>query len=363
MSQALQHDSQYNRLHSDNHREKAPTLSPSSNHPLSELTKWVAEDFQAVDKLIQSNVSSDVSLIPELASYLIQAGGKRIRPLLTLVSAKLCGYEGQSHLYMAAAVEFIHTATLLHDDVVDESALRRGKPSANEVWGNQASVLVGDFLFSRSFQMMVKTESIPALESLSHAASVLAKGEVMQLVDVGNLDISEATYLKIISAKTATLFESACEVGGLISKAPKPVIEALKQYGLCLGIAFQMIDDILDYSALEANLGKQCGDDLREKKVTLPVIHAYGRSCETDNQKDKAFWQRLFTSEYVLTDSDLSQAQHLITHYKSLDYCRNQAKYYGDKAINCLNVFSSQAHAEIIDHMKDLVHFTINRTY
>lgn len=359
MSQALQYDS----LQSENHHDKSSTLSPSSNHPLSELTKWVAEDFKAVDKLIQSNVASDVCLIPELASYLIQAGGKRIRPLLTLVSAKLCGYEGQSHLYMAAAVEFIHTATLLHDDVVDESALRRGKPSANQVWGNQASVLVGDFLFSRSFQMMVKTESIPALESLSHAASVLAKGEVMQLVDVGNLEITEDTYLKIISAKTATLFESACEVGGLISKAPKPVVEALKQYGLCLGIAFQMIDDILDYSAFEANLGKQCGDDLREKKVTLPVIHAYGRSCEKGNQKDKEFWQRLFSSEHVLSDSELSQAQYLITHYNSLDYCRTQAKHYGHKAIRCLDAFSSHEYPEIIKHMKDLVHFAINRTY
>ena len=322
--------------------------------PLKVLTELVKSDFDRVNNIILENLQSEIELIPRLASHLIQSGGKRIRPLLTLVSSKLCSYSGNAHLYLAAAVEFIHTATLLHDDVVDESALRRGKPSANSVWGNQASVLVGDFLFSRSFQLMVKADSMKALKSLSNAAAVLAEGEVMQLVDTGNLSISEDRYFDIIKAKTATLFESACEVGGMISNAPDPQLHALKHYGSDLGVCFQVIDDVMDYEASMEDMGKASGDDLREKKITLPIIYAYHHG--TTDQKQ--FIEKIFQETYAPTDQDFRDLRNILDTLGAISYAKSKAESYASQAQQHLSVFPK---SEIKDQMIDLVAFAVDR--
>lgn len=338
---------------SDNLRE---SLLEADVNPLTELTKLVKSDFDQVNQIILQELQSEIDLIPQLASHLIQAGGKRIRPVLTLASAQLCQYTGQGHLDLAAAVEFIHSATLLHDDVVDESLMRRGNPSANAVWGNQASVLVGDFLFSRAFQMMVRAGSMDALKSLSDASAVLAEGEVMQLVDAGNLDIVERRYIDIIKAKTATLFESACEVGGIIANVPMDQKQALRTYGSSLGICFQIIDDVLDYASSTRVLGKLVGDDLRDKKVTLPVIHAY-ISGEAD---EKLAWEQIFDPDHTVTDMDLIRAQALIAQSESLAYCRDKVMIYAEAAKSSLDIFPDSPLKEL---MRDLVDFTVNRDY
>ncbi|MGH6747921.1 MAG: polyprenyl synthetase family protein, partial [Methyloceanibacter sp.] len=255
---------------------------------LAPLVALVEEDMAHVNRIILDRARSNVELIPELARHLIDSGGKRLRPMLTIAAAKLCSYEGDGHVRLAASVEFMHTATLLHDDVVDESNLRRGKTAARLVWGNEASVLVGDFLLGQAFKMMVEVGNLHALDILSSAATVIAEGEVMQLGAAKNTATNEDEYTAVIRAKTAELFAAACEVGPALAAKEKAEQAACRSFGLNLGIAFQLIDDALDYGGKSAKLGKNIGDDFREGKITLPVVLSFRRGSESE----RAFWNR-----------------------------------------------------------------------
>jgi octaprenyl-diphosphate synthase len=274
---------------------------------LSKLTNLLERDLAATNQTIVARMDSPVALIPQLAAHLVASGGKRLRPLLTLASAKLCGYEGERHIKLAACVEFIHTATLLHDDVVDESALRRGLASANAVFGNQASVLVGDFLFARAFQIMVADGSLRVLAILSEAAATIAEGEVLQLATQNDLATPETRYLEVIRGKTAALFAAACQVGAVLAARPEAEERALAEYGRNLGMAFQLADDALDYSADQSALGKTVGDDFREGKVTLPVLLAFAGGDATE----RGFWRRVIEDGAQQAD-DLPRAVVLL---------------------------------------------------
>ncbi len=298
------------------------------------LTALVEDDLVHVNRIILENMDSPVALIPQLAGHIIAAGGKRLRPMLTLASAGLCGYEGQRHLGLAAAVEFIHTATLLHDDVVDASDLRRGRATANAVWGNQASVLVGDFLFSRAFQLMVADGSLRVLEVLSNASAVIAEGEVQQLMTTNNTETTEADYLSVISAKTAILFAAACQISAVVAERPKKEEEALEAYGRDFGIAFQLVDDILDYSAEQAALGKSVGDDFKEGKMTLPVVLTFERS----NDEEREFLKRCL-EDLDQKDQDLERAIRLMEKYDALKDAKSRARAYGESARDALSIF------------------------
>ena len=299
----------------------------SSSQPLDALVELVDDDLKAVNQTIIDRMHSPVALIPQLAGHIVAAGGKRMRPLLTLAATKMCGYSGDRHIKLAACVEFIHTATLLHDDVVDDSALRRGRSSANALWGNQPSVLVGDFLFSRAFELMVEDGSLKVLGILSRASSVIAEGEVHQLITTNDTETSEAQYLEVVQAKTAELFAASSRIGAVVAERPEVEEEALQVYGLNLGIAFQLIDDVLDYSAKQAELGKTIGDDFREGKITLPVILAFRRG-DTD---ERAFWQRCL-NELDQNEDDLSHALELMEKHDSLTDTIHRAQHYGDVA-------------------------------
>ncbi|HMR33399.1 MAG TPA: polyprenyl synthetase family protein [Geminicoccaceae bacterium] len=315
----------------------------------------VEPELEEVNRLIIERMQSPVEMIPVLARHLIAAGGKRVRPILTLLSANICGYRGQRHMGLAACVEFIHTATLLHDDVVDESDLRRGRSTANAVWGNKAPVLVGDFLFSRSFQLMVADGSLRVLEILANASAVIAEGEVAQLITANDTATTEQAYLDVISAKTAALFCAACQVGAVIAERPAAEEEALASYGQNLGIAFQLIDDALDYSAKEALLGKTVGDDFREGKITLPILIAYERGDEEERQ----FWRT--TLEDLRQDpGDLERAQSLLYRHAALELTVQRARGFGDAARRALSVFPYSRHKQAL---LDLVDFCIDRAY
>jgi octaprenyl-diphosphate synthase len=288
----------------------------------------------AVNKLILQQMQSDVTLIPQIAGHIVAAGGKRLRPLLTLASARMCGYQGDKHLGLAATVEFIHTATLLHDDVVDGSDLRRGANTANAVWGNKPSVLVGDFLFSRAFLQMVQAGSLPILEALSQASAIIAQGEVHQLVTANDISTNEAGYLAVITAKTAALFAAACKIGAMVANRPEAEALSLYAYGKNLGIAFQLIDDCLDYDAKEAELGKALGDDFRDGKITLPVILAIAEANETE----RSFWQRTL-EELDQQDGDFDTALELIDKYGALSASIERAKIYAKQATEALADF------------------------
>lgn len=274
---------------------------------LQRLADMTAADMVDVNRLIVERMHSPVALIPQLAGHIVAAGGKRLRPLMTLASARMCGYTGDHHVGLAACVEFIHTATLLHDDVVDESDLRRGRASANAVFGNQASVLVGDFLFSRSFQLMVDAGSLEVLRILANAAATIAEGEVLQLTTENDPATTEAAYFEVIRGKTAALFAAAARIGPVIAGRGDADAEALDSYGMNLGLAFQIVDDVLDYDADQAALGKTVGDDFREGKATLPVLLAYARGGEDD----RAFWRRCIEDEDQ-SDGDLKRAIDLL---------------------------------------------------
>jgi len=276
-----------------------PSLTPSSG--FEPLLSLLQKQLNAVNTCLLQKMESPVALIPEIAGYLISLGGKRLRPLLTIASAELCGYKGERHIHLAACVEFIHTATLLHDDVVDESTLRRGRQTANSLWNNKASVLVGDFLFSRAFELMVADGSLEVLDILSKASSAISEGEVLQLSMSHSLELTQETYLKIIESKTARLFSAATEVGAVVAKASAEERKALTQFGRALGIAFQLMDDILDYSANQGQLGKTIGDDFREGKVTLPLILAYQKG------RQNSFWEDVLAKE-TRDDNDLQKA-------------------------------------------------------
>ena len=324
-------------------------------NPLDVLQDQMGADMTAVNAMIVEHMQSDVPLIPQLASYLIAAGGKRIRPLLTLSCTALFDGDMVRAHRLAAAVEFIHTATLLHDDVVDDSDQRRGKDSANIVFGNEASVLVGDFLFSRAFQLMVADRSLDVLRILSNASAIIAEGEVLQLSAQNNLETSMEDYADVIKGKTASLFAAACEVGPIIADQDKEVVNAMRDYGLNLGMAFQIIDDVLDYSSSREKMGKAVGDDFREGKMTAPVIFA----IEKANSEEKEFWQRTL-GDKEQNDSDLETAQNLISKHDTLTQGMNMAHAYGDKAIENLNVLD---HTPLKQTLIDLVSFTINREY
>jgi octaprenyl-diphosphate synthase len=320
---------------------------------LQALLEIVASDMQAVNRIILDKAVSDVELIPRLAHHLIQSGGKRLRPMLTIASARLCGYRGDGHVRLAAAVEFMHTATLLHDDVVDESDYRRGKASARLVWGNQASVLVGDFLLGQAFRMMVDVGSLSALKILANAAAVIAEGEVMQLAAAKNTATTEDEYLSIINAKTAALFSAATEVGATIANRPAEEHTALKSYGRNLGIAFQLVDDALDYGGDSSNLGKAVGDDFREGKITLPVILCFRRGGDTERQ----FWRRTL-AEGKIEQGDLEQAIRLMKKHRAIDATLERARHYGAIARDALAIFKSDRHTRALT---DLISFCVNR--
>jgi octaprenyl-diphosphate synthase len=281
---------------------------------------------------------SDVALIPQLAAHIVASGGKRLRPLLTLAAARMCGYGGDRHIALAACVEFIHTATLLHDDVVDESALRRGQASANALFGNKASVLVGDFLFSRAFQIMVADGSLEVMRILSGASATIAEGEVLQLITQNDTTSTEAQYLAVIEGKTAALFAAATEVGAVVADQPPARQAALRDYGAALGVAFQLVDDALDYGADQESLGKTVGDDFREGKITLPVLLAFARGTE----EERAFWRRTLEGGGQAED-DLAQAQALMRRHGALADTIARARVYGDQALAALAGFPDGA--------------------
>ncbi len=302
------------------------------------LVALVGDDLTAVNAAILARMDSPVALIPQLAGHIIAAGGKRLRPMLTLASARLCGYQGQRHIPLAACVEFIHTATLLHDDVVDDSGLRRGLATANAVWGNKASVLVGDFLFSRAFQLMVEDGSLKILKILSDASAIIAEGEVQQLMTANDTSTDEATYLDVIRAKTAALFAAACQVGAVVAERPDAEEEALRRFGLNFGMAFQLIDDVLDYNADQGELGKAVGDDFRDGKVTLPVVLAFARGDESERR----FWRRCI-EEQDQGDADLEEALALMQRHDALADAMERARSYGRAALENLDTFAESA--------------------
>ncbi len=322
---------------------------------LVRLQNLVSDDMAEVNQVILDRMQSPVALIPQLAGHLIASGGKRLRPMLTIAAAKLIGYEGKRHNKLAACVEFIHTATLLHDDVVDESNLRRGKRTANMIYGNQASVLVGDFLFSRSFELMIEDGSLQVLKILSSASSVIAEGEVLQLMTANDTSTSEEKYLEVISSKTAVLFAAACEIAGVVANEDKRTLAALRDYGMNLGIAFQLVDDALDYSAKQATLGKTVGDDFREGKITLPIILAFRRG----NDEEREFWTRTMVG-LKQNDDDLDHALGLLNSHDALYDTLERAKHYGSKAKDALGLFPDN---EAKQALKGIVDFCISRAY
>jgi octaprenyl-diphosphate synthase len=332
---------------------KAAIVRPAGSvDPLVRLSR---SDMDGVDALILARMQSPVSVIPLLAEHLIAAGGKRLRPLLTVAAARLAGGQGDAALKLAAAVEFIHTATLLHDDVVDESERRRGQSSANTLFGNQASVLVGDFLFSRSFELMVEDGSLDVLRILSRASAVIAEGEVLQLATTNNLGTSETEYLAVASAKTAALFAAACEIGAIVANHPTVDADALNRFGLNFGIAFQIVDDVLDYSAREALLGKTIGDDFREGKMTLPVVYAIDRG----NDVERAFWRRTL-EDMEHREGDLDHAIALIQRHNGFADSIGLARKHGTLAIDALMTLSARPMRAVL---ASLVEFCIEREF
>ena len=300
--------------------------------PQDRLASWLADDMAAVNALIRDRMASEhAPRIPEVTAHLIEAGGMRLRPMLTLAAARLCGYAGADHQKLAATVEFIHTATLLHDDVVDESARRRGRPTANLLWDNKSSVLVGDYLFARSFQLMVETGSLRVLDILANASAVIAEGEVLQLTAAQDLATTEDTYLKVIRGKTAALFSAATEVGGVIAGVPEEQVQALHTYGDALGIAFQIADDLLDYGGSSASIGKNTGDDFRERKLTLPVIKAVAKA----DAEERTFWLRVI-EKGDQREGDLQQALALMARHGAMEAARDQALDWSAKARTAL---------------------------
>jgi octaprenyl-diphosphate synthase len=321
---------------------------------LNELVRLTAQDMDLINNLILEKAQSHVELIPEIAGHLINSGGKRIRPMLTVAAARMCGYQGLHHIKLAMAVEFMHTATLLHDDVVDESDTRRGKEAARIIWGNQASVLVGDYLLGQAFKMMVETGSLECLRILSDAACIIAEGEVLQLAVSQDTSTTEDSYLKVVGAKTAALFSAAARVGSVISNRPRAEQEALESYGRNLGIAFQLVDDALDYAGSKASLGKSVGDDFRERKITLPVVLAFRRG----SAEERNFWKRTL-EDGNQTDSDLVYAQKLMERHGSVANTLERARHYGAMSKDALAIF---ADSEWKDSLLEAVDFCIARS-
>jgi octaprenyl-diphosphate synthase len=322
---------------------------------IDRLVELVTPDMQRVNAQILTRTGSEVTMIPEVANHLISSGGKRLRPMLTLAMASLTGYSGEGHIKLAAAVEFMHTATLLHDDVVDESDMRRGRPAARKLWGNEASVLVGDFLLGQAFKMMVEVGSMRALDILSNAAAIIAEGEVMQLGAAKNTATTEDEYLAVIRAKTAELFAAACEVGPVLTNRPKAEHAACRSFGMNLGIAFQLVDDVLDYGGKSAKLGKNVGDDFREGKITLPVVLSFRRGSESERD----FWTRALVRGEI-ADSDLETALGLMTKHRALEDTIGRAQHYGAIARDALALFPASGMKQALE---EAVEFCTARTH
>jgi octaprenyl-diphosphate synthase len=322
---------------------------------IERLVALVRDDMNRVNEMILSRTGSEVTMIPEVAQHLISSGGKRLRPMLTLATAQLAGAGGNGHIRLAAAVEFMHTATLLHDDVVDESDLRRGKPSARKVWGNEASVLVGDFLLGQAFRMMVEVGSLPCLDVLSTAAAVIAEGEVMQLAAAKNTATTEDDYLAVIRSKTAALFAAAAEVGPLLAETDEAQRRACRSYGMNLGVAFQLIDDALDYGGSGAKLGKNVGDDFREGKITLPVVLAFRRGSD----EERVFWKSAL-EQGQNDDVQLARAVELLKKHRALEDTVERARHYGEVAKDALALFPASAMREALGEVVD---FCISRAH
>ncbi len=334
------------------------TLEPERQATTNAMTRLEAaftDDMAKVNDLIIERMQSPVGMIPDLAAHLVRAGGKRLRPLITLASADLAGYTGDAHYKLAATVEFIHSATLLHDDIVDGSPMRRGKPAANTVWGNAASVLVGDFLFARAFSLMVETGRLRVLDILAGASSIIAEGEVRQLAAIANLDMSELEYMQIIEAKTAELFASAARVSAVIADLPEEQELALDRYGRELGLAFQLVDDALDYAGSAKKLGKAVGDDFREGKVTMPVAKA----IQLASKDEQSFWTEAF-SKPERNDHDLQHAMALITKHDAVQTTLDQARTHVRNAKSALQIFAPERTRTLLS---DVCDFVIDRSF
>lgn len=328
--------------------------SDATGKPHDRMAAYLSDDMAAVSALIRERMASKhAPRIPEVTAHLVEAGGKRLRPMLTLAAARMCGYDGPYHVHLAATVEFIHTATLLHDDVVDESAQRRGRPTANLLWDNQSSVLVGDYLFARSFQLMTEPGSMPVMRILSNAAATIAEGEVLQLTAAQNLATDEAVYLQVVRGKTAALFSAATEVGGVIADAPKGQVKALYDYGDALGIAFQIVDDLLDYQGDTSATGKNVGDDFRERKLTLPVIKAVAKA----DAEERAFWVRTI-EKGKQEDGDLDHALMLLYKHDTLTATQRDACDWAEKAKAALAPLPDH---ELKDMLIDLADYVVSR--
>ena len=328
-------------------------ITPTPPAPdLAGLRALVAEDFQATDRLIRQELHSDVALINQLADYIISGGGKRLRPMLVLIAARACGVQDERHIKLAAIIEFIHTATLLHDDVVDDSGLRRGRETANAIWGNQASVLVGDFLYSRAFQMMVAVDDMRVMRIMADATNLIAEGEVLQLLNCNDPDTTEARYLEVIRRKTATLFQAGTRLGAVITHRPASEQQALADYGLHLGNAFQLVDDMLDYNASTRELGKNVGDDLAEGKPTLPLIHALQKAAP----EQRATIRKAIT---VGGSAQIEDILDLIRTYGSLQYTHEYARREARRAVDALDALPASAYR---DALRDLASFAVERS-
>ena len=322
---------------------------------LHNLKKLIKKEINETDKLIKNQINSDVNRIPKLSKHIIDLGGKRLRPMLTISCAKMLKIRNKNHIKLAAAVELLHTATLLHDDVVDESVYRRGEKTSHTLWDNKSSILVGDFLLGKAFQLMVETNSIECLSILSKAAAIIAEGEVLQLVETNNINIKETNYIKIIESKTAALFSSACEVGGVVSGANKSQKKKLFNFGKNLGTAFQLTDDALDYEGSSSKMGKNNGDDFYEGKVTLPVILA----LKNADKKEKDFWEKTFNKK-VRNKTDLRIAKKIIKDKDTINQTLMLANKYGEKAKNIMKDFESNP---VRNALIDLVDFSLVRNY
>lgn len=322
--------------------------------PHDRMAEYLASDMTAVNTLIRARMASEhAPRIPEVTAHLVEAGGKRLRPMLTLAAARLCGYTGPYHIHLAATVEFIHTATLLHDDVVDESAQRRGRPTANLLWDNKSSVLVGDYLFARSFQLMTETENMRVLAILSNASATIAEGEVLQLTAAQNLATTEDIYLKVVRGKTAALFSAATEVGGVIAGATAQQVQALYDYGDALGVAFQIVDDLLDYQGDTNSTGKNVGDDFRERKLTLPVIKAVALA----DAEEHSFWRRTIEKGRQ-QEGDLEHALMLLNKHDTLSATRGEAMDWSTKAKSALDALPNH---EVTTMLRDLADYVVAR--
>jgi len=328
--------------------------SENTQKPHDRMAAYLNADMTAVNDLIRDRMASEhAPRIPEVTAHLVEAGGKRLRPMLTLAAARLCGYDGPYHVHLAATVEFIHTATLLHDDVVDESAQRRGRPTANLLWDNKSSVLVGDYLFARSFQLMTETNNMRVLAILANASATIAEGEVLQLTAAQNLATDEGIYLQVVRGKTAALFSAATQVGGVIATAPDAQVQALFDYGDALGIAFQIVDDLLDYQGDPNATGKNIGDDFRERKLTLPVIKAIAKG----DAAERAFWTRTI-EKGKQEDGDLEHALSLLNAHGTLDETKAEALAWAGQAKTALNTLPDH---ELTQMLRDLADYVVAR--